>query len=367
MELKFQCPECGTPLGFEGLCWKCRAKQHREEVNGWNEREIEEKKKQVTEKLKTTSEDEFYSTDECELFHDLMTRGIDCKEIARAACEREIYYPSELYYQADPEVRERLIEKLMATDSRDEGSCLLGCLAMVGDKKSQDVLYELKQNPRPWRKRLYVDSDIYAEQGGWSFNEKNERIYLNYESCFSFEQGEAKDKNGTRIAEKRGEKCPHCGCELLDILVIDARDERFSFLGLDGMITASCCPNCVTLSDGISSKFTLDGNSEILEYDGITENYYTDEHLNAMTENRLVVSEKERPLFYGAFCDDINTVGGFANWVQDWEYRECPECGKKMKYLAQIHWDTIEDCAEGTLFFEICPDCKIITMFHQQT
>lgn len=85
MELKFQCPECGTPLGFEGLCWKCRAKQHREEVNGWNEREIEEKKKQVTEKLKTTSEDEFYSTDECELFHDLMTRGIDCKEIARAA------------------------------------------------------------------------------------------------------------------------------------------------------------------------------------------------------------------------------------------------------------------------------------------
>ena len=38
-----------------------------------------------------------------------------------------------------------------------------------------------------------------------------------------------------------------------------------------------------------------------------------------------------------------------------------------MKYLAQIHWDTIEDCAEGTLFIEICPDCKIITMFHQQT
>ena len=46
---------------------------------------------------------------------------------------------------------------------------------------------------------------------------------------------------------------------------------------------------------------------------------------------------------------------------------QCPECGRKMKYLAQIHWDTIEDCAEGTLFIEICPDCKIITMFHQQT
>ena len=86
-----------------------------------------------------------------------------------------------------------------------------------------------------------------------------------------------------------------------------------------------------------------------------------------MVENKYVVSEKERSLFYGAFNDDINTIGGFANWVQDWEYRECPECGKKMKYLAQIHWDTMIDSAEGTLFVEICPDCKIITMFHQQT
>ena len=40
---------------------------------------------------------------------------------------------------------------------------------------------------------------------------------------------------------------------------------------------------------------------------------------------------------------------------------------KKMKYLAQIHWDTIEECAEGTLYIEICPDCRMITMFHQQT
>ena len=196
---------------------------------------------------------------------------------------------------------------------------------------------------------------------------QNEYIKLTYDKCFSFELGKTKNENGTFIARKRGEKCPHCGCELVDILVLDGRDERFAFLGLDGIITASCCPNCVTLSEGISNRFTLDGKSEILEYDGTDENYYSDEYLNAMAENRLVISEKERPLFYGAFNNDVNTIGGFANWVQDWEYRECPECGRKMKYLAQIHWDTIEDCAEGTLFIEICPDCKIITMFHQQT
>ena len=73
------------------------------------------------------------------------------------------------------------------------------------------------------------------------------------------------------------------------------------------------------------------------------------------------------PLFYGAACQDVNTIGGFANWVQDAEYTTCPHCGKPMKYLAQIQWDTVFDCAEGTLYVEFCPDCHIVSMQHQQT
>lgn len=132
-----------------------------------------------------------------------MTRGVDCNEISRATCEKEIYYPSALYYKADEEVRDKLIEKLMATKSADTGSRLLGCLAMIGDKKSQDILYELKQHPKPWRKDLYVDSDSYAEEAGWTFDCKNEHIILNYNKCFSFEPGEAKNEKGTFIAKKR--------------------------------------------------------------------------------------------------------------------------------------------------------------------
>ena len=25
MSLKYTCPNCGTPLGYKGLCWKCKA------------------------------------------------------------------------------------------------------------------------------------------------------------------------------------------------------------------------------------------------------------------------------------------------------------------------------------------------------
>lgn len=367
MSLKYKCQECGTPLGFEGLCWRCRNKKHREEVENWTDNEVKEKIEQIKIKLKKSSDDEFYSSEEREIFDDLMTKGVDLRELSRVALEKEIFYPSELYYKADEEVRDILIDKLMSTNSEAEGSEIFGCLAMIGDKKSQDTLYELKINPRPWRKKLYVDSDIYAEEGGWTFDSKNNYVKLNYDKCFSFDVGEKKDENGTFIARKRGEKCHHCGGEMLDILVIDGRDERFSFLGLDGIITVSCCPNCVTLSEGISTKFNLDGTSEVLEYEGEEENYFDEKIIDEMVENKFVVSSKERSLFYGAFKDDVSTIGGFASWVQDWEYRECPNCKKKMKYLAQIHWDTLIDSAEGTLYIEICPDCKIVTVFHQQT
>ena len=61
----------------------------------------------------------------------------------------------------------------------------------------------------------------------------------------------------------------------------------------------------------------------------------------------------------------MNTIGGFGNWVQDAEYATCPHCGKPMKYLAQIQWDTVFDCAEGTLYVEFCPACQIVSMQHQ--
>ena len=46
----------------------------------------------------------------------------------------------------------------------------------------------------------------------------------------------------------------------------------------------------------------------------------------------------------------------------------CPDCGKPMRYLAQLSWDSImNDSCEGTLYVEICPECKVVSMQHQQT
>ena len=74
-----------------------------------------------------------------------------------------------------------------------------------------------------------------------------------------------------------------------------------------------------------------------------------------------------KEMFEQMRSEDVNTIGGFANWVQDWEYTICPHCGKPMKYLAQIQWNTLMDGTEGTLYIEFCPDCQLVSMQHQQT
>ena len=157
------------------------------------------------------------------------------------------------------------------------------------------------------------------------------------------------------------------------MLVLDGRDERLRFLGLDGVLTATCCPSCVGFLKGPAfNRFTLDGGVEVFPselFDGAekTDCYVSPEDYKVLTENSFVLGEAPVPLFYGAACQDVNTIGGFGNWVQDAEYATCPHCGKPMKYLAQIQWDTVFDCAEGTLYVEFCPDCQIVSMQHQQT
>ena len=169
-----------------------------------------------------------------------------------------------------------------------------------------------------------------------------------------------------RIGRAREDTCPHCGGRMADMLVLDGRDERLKFLGLDGILTATCCPNCVGFLKGPAfNRFTLDGGVEGFHIRAHqTDGEYSKD---GFTENPFVLGGAPVPLFYGAACDDVNTVGGFANWVQDWEYTACPHCGKPMKYLAQIQWDTLMDGTEGTLYIEFCPDCQIVSMQHQQT
>ena len=310
MSLKYTCPSCGTPLGYEGLCWKCKCEQERQAALAWTPEQITKKQKnliQNIQRLADMEDPEF--TDFWQLlgYHDAIT-----PEIQRVALAAEVFWPCEIYYHAPADVRDGLIHALLSAEYSSAASNLMSCLAMQGDDKAMETLLELERNPRPWRKGLYVDPSSYAQIGGWTFNKEGQKIQLNFDTCYPMVKGPA------------------------------------------------------------FNRFTLDGGVEVFPselFDGAekTDCYVSSEDYKALTENPFVLGEAPVPLFYGAACQDVNTIGGFANWVQDAEYTTCPHCGKPMKYLAQIQWDTVFDCAEGTLYVEFCSDCQIVSMQHQQT
>ena len=371
MSLKYTCPACGTPLGYQGLCWKCRSEQERDTVLHWSPEQVKEKQDGLVRNIRRLADME--DPELTDFWQLLGYRDAITPKIQRAALAAEVYYPCELYYHAPEDVRDGLIHALLSAEDSSEASELMCCLAMQGDDRALETLLELEKHPRPWRKKLYVDPSIYAQCGGWTFDKEGQRMQLNFDTCYPMVKGEPGKGSPVRMGRVREDTCPHCGGRMVDILVLDGRDERLGFLGLDGILTAACCPNCVGFLDGPAfSRFTLDGGVEVfpsMTFDGTgkMDCYVRPEEYKALTENRFILGKSSVPLFYGAACEDVNTIGGFANWVQDWEYTACPHCGKPMKYLAQIQWDTLMDGMEGTLYVEFCPDCHIVSMQHQQT
>ena len=371
MSLNFHCPICGTPLRYEGLCFKCKAEKERLEVLSWTQEQISEKQKNLVQNVKEL--EDFHEPEFTDFWNLLSYHNAITPQIQRAALNANVFYPCEIYYNAPEDVRDGLITVLLNTNEANEAANLMSSLAMQGDDKARNTLFELEQNPRPWRKKLYVGPSIYAQCGGWTFDKEGHRIQLNFNTCYPLVKRTVNDETPVKIGRIRDDVCPHCGGNMVDIMVLDGRDERLKFLGIDGILTATCCPNCVVfLEDGAFNHFTLDGESQpmpskLFNGEDEMENYLGDEDYQVLSNNSFVLAEKSVPLFYGAACEDVNTIGGFANWVQDWEYADCPHCGKPMKYLAQIQWDTIMDGMEGTLYIEVCPDCQIVSMKHQQT
>ena len=126
-------------------------------------------------------------------------RGVFSPELARAALEKEVFRPSEIYYHAPEDVRDGLIAKLLETEDSRTAANLMCCLAMQGDDKALETLYELEQHPRPWREKLYVGPSVYAQCGGWTFDKAGKRRQLNFDTCYPLVKGDRTQDGAVHI------------------------------------------------------------------------------------------------------------------------------------------------------------------------
>ena len=365
------CPECGRIKYFEGICMDCRHKKERVAELALTDEEVRQKQDYVLGHIEDLAD---WNSEAYENFRQcLCGRGIIDAEVQRKAARKGIFYPKELYYHAPEDVRELLLKKLKIPLNHVTTNHIISSLAMQGDEEvlAKFVQWQ-KMRPFFW-KNSNAGPAQYAMDGNWSFDEAGNRVETGFPKCVELEEKEH-TQAGVRIGKIREDTCPHCGGRLADMLTLDGEDERLRFLGIQGKMTATCCPNCVSMSYGVFGSYleTGEGTADFPypELSEEEENYMDDESYQALEKCRFTLSG-ERPTFYGADSThgwEVAKLGGFAFWIQGADILDCPCCGKPMKFLAQLPWDTItKEPMEGTLYVEVCTDCRKIGFMHQQT
>ena len=200
------CPKCGeNTIYFDGICHSCSQRQRREEILNLSADEVEAMILKIADRINEIEKwDEIYN-DFWALFSLL---GIHDPRIARAAAAAEIYCPPELYFGVPKDVRDALVRKLASLQENAKNTLndILCALAWQGDEQTTQLFYELYQNPKPWRQKLYAGTEIYAQIGGWSFDQRGERKSLVFDKCLAVVRTrDGAEKNGG-CASERGDE-----------------------------------------------------------------------------------------------------------------------------------------------------------------
>lgn len=297
------------------------------------------------------------NTDLCEKL--IRTHGVQSPAFAQAAFEAGIFRPAILYQDVSPDIRDRLIG-LLNCDSEEGTSSLntnnfLVALAMIGDDTVAEYFQKWEENPRPWRSSLYGGPLAYALEAGW-YMEDGKRKPLFFEECYALEASEDAAPEENLYGGTAPEKCPYCGLKYVNMLVLDGKDERLSFLGIGGKIKVKYCPACLPWTDSIFCRYTEDGDTCSDDYDEEDEEFFD-------RPTPIVLSRKMVPKSY---CEEFErcAVGGRPAFIDDADYTICPECGRRMMHLAQLGGN-LTDC--GTHYMQICRDCRLVTARYQQT
>lgn len=366
------CPKCGkNTIYFDGICHSCNQRQRREEILNLSANEVEAMILKIADRIDEIEKRQEIYNDFWALFSLL---GIHDPKIARAAAAAEIYCPPELYFGAPKDVRDALVHKLASLQDNAKNTLndLLCALAWQGDEQTTRLFYELYQNPRPWRQKLYAGTEVYAQIGGWSFDQRGERKSLVFEKCLvavrvkdgkCASQGANLNSNQNadepvRIGRPTGQKCEFCGCEMLDMLRLKADEPRLAFLNLKHDAIFRCCPTCVG-SVMYFCKCGADGEPQMrCEGEGMEKSYFSQQDMARLSGMKFKLSGEVSP-FYSCFDELDVTVGGYPQWVQDAAYLSCPSCGGTMKHLAQIPFGELVQ-GEGIIYVQICEKCKVL-------
>lgn len=301
---------------------------------------------------------------EVDLYEKLIRKqNIKEPAFAEAALEQGIFKPAILYKDASPQVRDKLIALLEEEENNTLNiDGILLAMAAIGDEVVVEAFKRWEENPPAWRKKLYVGPTSYALEGGWCIEDGVKKM-LTYDISYELQEVKECETEQNVYGGESEDKCPHCGSNYVDILVLDGKDPRLAFLGIEGKIKIKTCINCLPWEEYILCKYEEDGESKVIgQESGSGEQIEEDEDWEI--EKYFVLSKEPVAKHY---CSRWNgsAVGGVPMYVDDAEYVTCPECGKRMRHLAQL--DSKFTDYDGNIYVQLCKSCRIAATLYQQS
>ena len=346
------CPKCKQrTIYFDGICYWCRQKEKLEFYQGLSEDEIKKRQKDIIARI-----DELYKYDEIysDLTYIFYLHGICDEQIIEEVTKNSGYYPPEIYKKASIKIRDELIKRLSSEENIVKLNHILSALAWQGDEVVRELFFRLYGASKPWRVKLHVDTDGYAQVAGWSFDESGKRRSLVFDKCVTCEPSQSAEAS-VKFKAANDEKCKFCNSEMLEFTIKKESLKRFG-LELKNDAVLKFCPTCVGLVQYFCQN---DGNSvqTVVVGEGESEDYVRE--AVAVLDGQNFELASEVCAHYSYIIDSEILLGGYPQWQQDAEYLACPKCGQRMKYLAQIPFGALID-GEGTIYMQICDECEVV-------
>ncbi len=391
------CTHCGRDIGYDGVCYFCRTHESRRKALTQS---LDERKEMLAAIIANIKDCEHFKNPYYDQLCELLSLGtLDAlgaeprDALIQAALANSVYYPPYIYAKASGAVRDELLRRLNTTDSSQDANSLLRALAFQADfgrdSKTVEALFHLEQHPLPWREKLFVDPSYYMLEGGFTFDHDTGAVRNLTYPCYALEREDwafTKERFNKPesafvpdpavqlgLMHSPEERCPHCGGLLTDMVVLDASDPRFSFLGKQGKLTFTCCLNCLPMTEFAYAEVKPDAvGKAIFPYLDVSSDevcYFSEDDLRSLAKQPpLLLSKHEVNPLYAKDDYSCATIGGIGNYVQDAVFPTCPHCHKPMKLLAQLPQDELFfDFMEGTVYVYYCEDCDMGGFAYQQT
>jgi hypothetical protein len=283
--------------------------------------------------------------------------------------DMENYWPSIVFRNAGPHIRDRIIDAINSGNANV--SHALCALAWIGDQVVQEQFTAWEASPEPWRKQLYVGPATYAQIGGWELT-NNGRRNLYYDNCLALVATDKEtSQSNVQLITDMQEACPWCKNALVHLISIPTSDPKFQFLGYYGeTLSVLTCERCTCFGEHLFARINSVGKPEWHPANQ-QPSYIGD--LNSEWGHGpwkgLSVKLQARPAIFAADWGmeiPATQIGGMPTWVQDSAYPTCPDCSKKMKFLAQLDNNQFKNC-EGIYYAFWCADCRNTATTYQQT